>query len=142
MIKPDGVQRQLAGRIISRFEEKGLKITAMKMLQMDRTFAERHYAEHKGKDFYDKLIRFITSSPVIAFILEGPDAISIVRKLVGSTNPADAEPGSIRGDLAVYTTFNMIHASDSPASSVREIDLFFNKDEILSYDLLPGKYLS
>ncbi|MEN8222768.1 MAG: nucleoside-diphosphate kinase [Acidobacteriota bacterium] len=135
MIKPDGIQRGLAGGIISKFEKKGLKIVAMKMMTLTKERAEKHYAEHQGKGFYGSLIEFITSGPVIAFILEGPKAISIVRKLVGATNPADADPGTIRGDYVLYTTFNIIHASDSPESAGREIKLFFANEEIQSYNL-------
>ena len=134
MIKPDGIQRSLAGGIISRFENKGLKIIALKMIRISRPKAEEHYEEHKGKTFYDPLINFITSGPVIQFVLEGQNAISIVRKLIGATNPADAEPGTIRGDYVLCTTFNVIHASDSPQSAAREISLFFNEDEIQIYN--------
>ncbi len=141
MIKPDGVQRKLTGEIISKFEKKGLKISAMKMLVINREMAEQHYSEHKGKPFYKSLIDFITSGPVVAFILEGPGAISIVRKLVGATDPANAEPGSIRGDYVVFTTYNIIHASDSANSSEREISLFFKKEEIYNYYLEIEKYL-
>lgn len=133
MIKPDGIQRGLAGKLISRFEKKKLKIIAMKMLTLSKEMAEKHYAEHKGKDFYEPLISFITSGPVIAFVLKGPEVISIVRKLVGATNPRDAEPGTIRGDHALLTTFNIIHASDSRESAGREIGLFFDSEEIQSY---------
>jgi len=141
MIKPDGVQRMLTGEIISRFEKKGLKISAMKMLIINKDMAEEHYSEHKGKPFYESLINFIISGPVIAFILEGPGAISIVRKLVGATDPADAEPGSIRGDHVIFTTYNIIHSSDSTNSAGREISLFFKKEEIFNYSLKIGKYL-
>jgi len=133
MIKPDGIQRSLIGEVISRFENKGLKILAMKMARINRGKAEEHYAEHKEKSFFDPLIKFITSGPVIQFILEGPDAIRIVRKIVGATNPADAEPGTIRGDYVLCTTFNVIHASDSLQSSDREISLFFKPEEIHRY---------
>ena len=141
MIKPDGIQRRLTGEIISRFEKKGLKISAMKMLVISREMAEQHYSEHKGKAFYESLIDFIISGPVIAFILEGPGAISIVRKLVGATDPANAEPGSIRGDHVIFTTYNIIHASDSANSSKSEISLFFKKEEIHNYYLEIEKYL-
>lgn len=133
MIKPDGIQRSLTGEVISRFENKGLKILAMKMVKITQDKAEEHYAEHKGKSFYDPLIEFITSGPVLQFVLEGLDAIKIVRKIVGATNPADAEPGTIRGDYVLCTTFNVIHASDSPTSSTREIALFFKPEEIHTY---------
>ena len=141
MIKPGGVQRGLAGEIIARFEKKGLKIVAMKMLRLNKEIAERHYAEHKEKPFFKSLIQFITSGPVIAFILEGPSAIQIVRKLVGATNPAESEPGTIRGDYVINTTFNIVHASDSVASSQREIGIFFNTDEIIAYTLSLEPYL-
>ncbi len=141
MIKPDGVQRGLSGEIISRFEKKGLKIVAVKMITINNALAEKHYAEHKDKVFFESLIDFITSGPVIAFILEGPEAISIVRETVGATNPADALPGSIRGDYVIHTTFNIIHASDSINSSEREIALFFKKEEIQNYDLIIKRYL-
>ncbi len=134
MIKPDGIQRSLAGGIISRFENKGLKIIALKMITISKIKAEEHYKEHKEKPFYDPLIKFITSGPVIQFVLEGQNAINIVRKLVGATNPADAEPGTIRGDYVLCTTFNIIHASDSPKSADREISIFFNEDEIHNYN--------
>ncbi len=135
MIKPDGIQRGMVGEVLSRFEKKGLKIVAMKMLKIDKTLAENHYAEHKGKSFYPLLIDFILSGPVIAFILEGPNAINAVRKLVGATDPDEAEPGSIRGDHVLFTTFNIIHASDSPESSEKEISLFFSLEEIFNYNL-------
>ncbi len=141
MVKPDGVQRGLIGEVISRFEKKGLKFIAVKMRLIERPLAEKHYAEHKGKGFYDSLIEFITSGPVITFVLEGPDAISVVRKLVGATSPANADPGSIRGDFVIYTTFNIIHASDSKESSNREISLFFNPEELIKYDLKIKNYL-
>lgn len=141
MIKPDGVQRGLTGEIISKFEKKGLKIIAMKMLTMSPEMAGIHYGEHKEKAFYKSLIHFITSGPVLAFVLEGPGAIGIVRKLVGATDPANAEPGSIRGDHAVFTTFNIVHASDSAESSERERALFFKNEEIQNYTLELEKYL-
>ena len=141
MIKPDGIQRGLAGDIISRFEKKGLKIIAMKMLTLSKEMAEKNYTEHKGKDFYESLISFITSGPVIAFVLKGTEAISIVRKLVGATNPADAEAGTIRGDHVLLTTFNIIHASDSSESAGREIGLFFDSKEIQNYSLKLKDYI-
>jgi len=141
MVKPDGVQRGIAGEIFSRFERKGLKLVALKMLRIDGALAEKHYAVHKGKHFYDGLIRFITSGPVIASIWEGNNAISIVRKLVGATRPDDAEPGSIRGDFVITTTCNIIHASDGPETADYEMNLFFKKDEILDYTLTIGEWL-
>ncbi|MEN8152518.1 MAG: nucleoside-diphosphate kinase [Acidobacteriota bacterium] len=135
MVKPDGVQRGLVGEVISRFEKKGLRIAGIKMVNIHRELASKHYNEHREKPFYEDLIRFITSGPVVAMVLDGPDAISIVRKLVGATAPQNAEPGSIRGDYVVFTTFNIVHASDSTESSDREIDLFFTESELTEYKL-------
>ncbi len=134
MIKPDGVQRGLIGNIISRMENKGLKLVAMKMMPVSRDLAERHYAEHEGKKFYNGLLDFITSAPVVAMIWEGDNAIEMTRTLVGATDPRNAVPGSMRGDLAVFTGKNMVHASDSPESAKREINLFFEETEICSYE--------
>ncbi len=124
-IKPDGVRRGLVGEILRRFEQKGLRIVAMKMLTMDRDLAERHYAPHKGKPFFEELIRFITSGPIVAFVLEGPQAVSVVRTLMGPTDPLKAPPGTIRGDFGLHITENLIHGSDSEESARREIALFF-----------------
>jgi nucleoside-diphosphate kinase len=141
MVKPDGVQRGIVGVIISRFERKGLKLVALKMLRIDKPMAEKHYAVHKGKHFFDSLIEFITSGPVVAGIWEGDNAISIVRKLVGATRPDDAEPGSIRGDYVISTTQNIIHASDGPETADFEMNLFFKKEEILDYPLTICEWL-
>ena len=141
MVKPDGLQRGLAGEIISRFERKGLQLKALKMIRIRRELAETHYGEHKGKPFYDGLIDFITSAPVIASIWEGENAVHIVRKLVGATRPDDAEPGSIRGDFAITTGFNIVHASDSEKTAKREINLFFKEDEIHDYPLTIKEWL-
>ena len=131
MIKPDGVRRKLIGKIITRFEEAGLIIIIMKMLNLTRKIAEKHYAEHKGKDFYDNLLRFITSGPSVAMVLEGNETVPEVRRMVGATNPAEAIKGTIRGDLKEEplksVTENLIHASDSDESAQREITLFFGK---------------
>ncbi len=134
MVKPDGVQRALVGNVISRMENKGLKLVAMKMMQVSRELASRHYREHEGKPFYDGLIEFITSAPVVAMIWEGNDVIEMTRTLVGATDPKKAAPGTMRGDLVVFTGKNMVHASDSLESATREIDLFFNKNEICPYN--------
>lgn len=134
MIKPDGVNRGLAGEIISRFERRGIKICAMKMMRIQKELAERHYAEHKGKSFFDPLLNYITSGPVICMVLEGDNVISIARTMMGRTNPQDANPGTIRGDLAMQTGRNIIHGSDSSESAKREIELFFSDYEILKYD--------
>lgn len=135
MVKPDGVQRGLVGNVINRMENKGFKMVAMKMMQINRDLASRHYAEHKGKPFYEGLIDFITSAPVVAMIWEGDDAVQMVRTLIGATDPRKAEPGSIRGDLAVFTGKNIVHGSDSIESAKREIELFFNEGDLCSYSL-------
>ncbi|GHT68289.1 nucleoside-diphosphate kinase [Spirochaetia bacterium] len=134
MLKPGVVQRRIAGEVISRFERKGLKIIALKFFRMDRSMAETHYAEHKGKDFYDKLVEYTISGPVFAMILEGEDAIGVVRRLTGPTGLKDSLPGTIRGDFAAQTRLNIVHASDSPASAAREIGLFFQPGEIFPWE--------
>jgi len=134
LAKPDAVQRGLAGTIIARLEARGLKIVAIKLIQIDRSMAGRHYEAHVGKPFFDGLVRFITSSPVVATVLEGNRAIDIVRQSMGDTDPAKATPGTIRGDLALDIGRNLVHGSDSPESAQREIALFFDQAEILSYD--------
>jgi len=133
IIKPDAVQRRLIGDIIARFERKGLRIVAMKLIQIDRSLAERHYAVHKGKPFYEELLAFITSSPVVVVVLEGFQAIRALRGLMGATNPLDATPGTIRGDFATEITFNLVHGSDAPETAQHEIDLFFAPEEFVSY---------
>jgi nucleoside-diphosphate kinase len=134
LVKPDGVQRQLAGKIIARFEERGLKIVGLRLVQVDRDLAERHYAVHKGKPFFEGLVAFITSSPLVAMALEGPNAIGMVRTMVGATKPTEAAPGTIRGDLAVEMGQNLIHASDGPETAVTELALWFRPEELLSYE--------
>lgn len=134
MVKPDGVQRGLAGEVISRFERKGFKIVALKMMRIDRALAEKHYGEHRGKPFFEGLVRFITSGPVVAMVLEGRDVIAGVREMMGATNPAKALPGTIRGTYAVDVGRNVVHGSDSPASAEREISLFFSPHELVEYD--------
>jgi nucleoside-diphosphate kinase len=133
MIKPDGVQRALIGTIITRFESKGLKMAAARMLHIDGNLASKDYGEHKGKPFYGKLIDYITSGPVLAMVFEGKGAISCVRTVVGATNPQEAAPGTIRGDYGMETGRNLIHASDSPESAEREIGLFFSAEELIGY---------
>jgi nucleoside-diphosphate kinase len=133
IIKPDGVQRGLAGDIISRFERRGLRIAAMKLMQISLELAQRHYAVHKGKPFYEPLLQYITSGPVVVMVLEGRDIIGAVRRTMGATNPAKAAPGTIRADLALETGRNLVHGSDSPETATFEIPLFFSDDEILSY---------
>ncbi len=133
MIKPDAVQRGLIGEIISRLERKGLKIVAMKMLNVSRELAERHYAEHREKPFFESLVDYITSAPVVAMVVEGKNAVKVVRTLVGATNPQEALPGTIRGDFGMDIGRNVIHASDSLESAEREISLFFKPEEIVEY---------
>ena len=133
LIKPDAMQRGLAGEIIGRIERRGLRIIAARLFQMDRDLARRHYAEHEGKPFYEGLVAYITACPIIAAVFEGPSAVEVVRKTMGVTNPANAEPGTIRGDLAVETARNLIHGSDSPESARREIALFFSENDIQTY---------
>ena len=129
-IKPDAVQRALIGKIIARIEEKGYKIVALKMIQVSQEQAAAHYAEHFGKSFYPNLVKFITSAPIVAMVVEGEDAISGMRQLMGKTNPANAEVGTIRGDFSPLMSFNVIHGSDGPESAAREIAISFNEDEI------------
>jgi len=133
LIKPDAVQRGLIGNIIARFERRGLKIVAMKMTQMDQGLAQRHYAIHQGKDFFQHLVEFITSGPIIAAVLEGERAVEIVRRTMGETNPAEASPGTIRGDFGIDIGHNLVHGSDSEENAVQEISIFFTEDEILTY---------
>jgi nucleoside-diphosphate kinase len=125
LIKPDAMQRGLVGEILARFERRGLEIRAAKLIQVDRDLAEQHYAEHREKPFFGELVEFITSAPTLALVLEGEGAIAVVRKTMGATNPADAAPGSIRGDLALSMPDNLVHGSDSPESAQREIGLWF-----------------
>ena len=132
LVKPDGVQRGLAGEIISRLERKGLKITALKMLQMDRALAERHYDVHRGKPFFSSLVEFITSSPVVAAVVEGKEAVEVVRRMMGETDPLKSAPGTIRGDFGLELEQNLIHGSDSEENAQKEIATFFSEKEILS----------
>jgi nucleoside-diphosphate kinase len=134
LVKPDAMQRGLAGEIISRLERRGLKIVAMRLLQMDEALARRHYAVHEGKSFFEPLIRYITSCPIIAAVFEGPNAIEVARRTMGSTNPAEAAPGTIRGDLGLETGRNLIHGSDSPQTAETEIPLFFKEGELLGWE--------
>ena len=141
MIKPDGVQRGLIGEIISRLERKGLKIVAMKMLSVSKDLAERHYAEHREKPFFQSLVDYITSGPVVAMVVEGKNAVKVVRTLVGATNPQEALPGTIRGDFGMDIGRNVIHASDSLESAEREISLFFKPEEIVEYKRIDEDWL-
>lgn len=131
MIKPDGVRRKLVGEIISRFEKRGFNIVAMKMVQMDRATAEKLYEEHKGKPFFEELINYVTSGPVVCMVIEGEDAVNVVRKMIGNTDPKEAPPGTIRGDYALSKAENVIHASDSEEKAKREMSIFFAEKELV-----------
>jgi len=133
LVKPDGVQRRLVGEVIGRFERRGLHLVALKLLRIDRALAERHYAEHVGKPFFEGLVSFITSAPVVAMVWEGADAVAQVRAMMGATNPSNAVPGSIRGDLAVSIGNNVVHGSDSPARGAEEVALFFDDAELVEW---------
>ena len=141
LCKPDAVQRGRVGQIISRFEDKGLKIAGMKMLRVDEALANRHYQEHVEKAFYPHLREFITSSPVIALAIEGDNAVEVVRTLIGVTNPQEAAPGTIRGDFGINLTKNLVHGSDSPVSAEREISLFFREGELYDYEMKIKEWL-
>ena len=134
IIKPDAVQRGLIGPILARLERRGLRFAAMKLMQITPELASRHYAIHKGKPFFEGLIEFITSGPVVVAVIEGRDAINIVRKTMGATNPAEAEPGTVRADFGLEIGRNLVHGSDGPDTAAYEIPLFFAKDEILDYE--------
>jgi nucleoside-diphosphate kinase len=125
LVKPDAFKRNLTGEIIARFERKGLRLVAMNLMTMTRELAARHYAEHEGKAFYDELVTFITSGPLVALVLEGEQAVVAARQVIGATNPLEATTGSIRGDLAIEVGQNMVHGSDAPESAAREVALFF-----------------
>ncbi|HWR42427.1 nucleoside-diphosphate kinase [Sporomusa sp.] len=131
LLKPDAVQRKLCGEILSRFERKGLMLTALKLLKLTPAMAAEHYHEHTGKPFYPGLVEFITSGPVVAMVLTGPNAVKIVRTMMGSTNPVDAPSGTIRGDFATVMSQNIVHGSDSPASAQREIAIYFSEQELV-----------
>ncbi|WNR42447.1 nucleoside-diphosphate kinase [Paenibacillus roseipurpureus] len=134
MVKPDGVQRGLVGEIVKRFEQKGFQMIGSKLMVISREQAETHYAEHKGKDFYERLVNFITSGPVFAMVWHGDQVIALSRTMMGKTSSLEAAPGTIRGDFAVHTHLNLIHGSDSPESAEREISNFFQPHEIIDYD--------
>ena len=133
LVKPDGVQRLLTGRIVARYEERGLKIVGLKLVQVDRVLAERHYAVHREKPFFSGLVDFITSGPLVALALEGPNAIAVVRAINGATRPHEAAPGTIRGDFALETAQNIVHASDSAETAASELQLWFEPAELHEY---------
>ncbi|WP_028548665.1 nucleoside-diphosphate kinase [Paenibacillus sp. UNC451MF] len=133
MVKPDGIQRGLIGEIVKRFEQKGFQLVGAKLMQVSVDLAELHYEEHKGKDFYDRLVTFITSGPVFAMVWEGDQVVALSRAMIGKTSALDAAPGTIRSDYAVHTNYNLIHGSDSPESAKREIANFFGDQELVNY---------
>lgn len=141
MVKPDGVERGLIGEVVGRFERKGFKLVGCKLMQLSREQAERHYAEHTGKPFFERLVNFITSGPVLGMVWEGDEVIAISRMLIGKTNALEATPGTVRGDYAVHTNFNIIHGSDSPESAEREINHFFKPEEMLHYEKAIDRWI-
>ena len=134
LVKPDGVQRQLIGRILSRYEDRGLKVIGLKLVHVDRELAERHYDAHRGKPFFAGLVDFIISAPLVALALDGPNAIAVVRAINGATRPHEAAPGTVRGDFALETAQNIVHASDSPEAAASELALWFSPDQLLEYE--------
>ena len=142
LLKPDAVQRGLAGEIISRLEKTGLKITGMKLMQVSRELANEHYGEHVGKPFFDGLVSFITSGPIVAMALEGNGAVAIVRKTMGATNPADSPPGTVRGDYGIDIGRNLVHGSDSAESAKREVALFFDDAELIDYSRATDPWIT
>ncbi len=134
LVKPDGVQRLLTGRILARYEERGLKLVGLKLIRVSRDLAERHYDVHRAKPFFGGLVDFITSAPLVAAVLEGPNAIAVVRAMNGATRPHEATPGTIRGDFALETAQNLVHASDSPETAATELGLWFRDEELLGYE--------
>jgi nucleoside-diphosphate kinase len=141
ILKPDCTQRRLIGRIVQRFEDKGLRLAGMKLMQISQELAERHYSPHTGKPFYPGLIEYITSGPVVVLVVAGPGAIAISRKMMGKTFGFEAEPGTIRGDFGASKTFNLIHGSDSPESAATEIGLYFKADELLNYQVVSDGWV-
>jgi nucleoside-diphosphate kinase len=134
LIKPDAMQRSLAGEVLSRLEQRGLKIVGLRLMQVDDALARRHYAEHEDKPFLESLVAFITSAPVIAAVFEGPNAVSLVRTVMGATDPQQAAPGTVRGDFGLFIQNNLIHGSDSPESAQREIALFFKENDLIAWE--------
>lgn len=141
LFKPDAVQRRLAGQILTRIENKGYKVIGLKMLQVTPELARKHYEEHVEKPFYPNLESFITASPVVALVVEGPDAIAVMRSMMGSTNGREAAPGTIRGDFGSSRQMNLVHGSDSPDAAVREIDIYFRPEEICEYSLNLAEWM-
>ncbi len=141
IFKPDAVHRQLVGRILTRFEDKGLRIAALKLQHSPRAQVEQHYEVHRGRPFYGSLVEFMTSGPVIVAVLEGPNAISVVRNLLGATNGQQAAAGTIRGDFGLDQQYNLVHASDGPETAQKEIELFFKPAEIVSYERVTDRWI-
>jgi len=141
LLKPDAIQRSLVGGILARFEQRGLKLVALKLVKVPRELAETYYLEHKGKPFYAGLVKYVTSSPSVALVLEGDEAVAVVRKMMGKTNSAEAESGTIRGDFGIKIGRNLIHGSDSVATAKREIGLFFKPEELLDYARIDETWL-
>lgn len=141
ILKPDAVQRRLVGSILARFEAKGLRIAALKLIQVDRALAEKHYGEHAGRPFFEGLIQFITGGPVIVGVLSGNEAISVVRSMLGATNGTAAAPGTIRGDYSISKQNNLVHGSDSPESAAREIALWFKDGEVAEYAIAGSNWI-
>ena len=142
MIKPDAVQRGLIGNIIHRFEQKGIKLVAMKLVSVSKDLAEKHYGVHKGKPFFEPTVKYIISSPVVAMVLEGENVIEIVRRMMGKTNPSDAAPGTIRGDFGQFIGRNIVHGSDGPDTAEFEVNLWFSKEEIARYKRIDEIWLT
>ncbi len=141
IVKPEGVQRGIVGNVLARFEQRGLKFAALKLMHITPALAEEHYGVHKGKGFYPGLVKHITSGPVVVGVVEGPKAISVVRTTMGATNAAEAIPGTIRGDYAVEIGFNIIHGSDSPENAAKEISLFFKPEELVNYSVVTEPWV-
>ncbi len=141
IVKPEGVQRGLIGNVLSRFEQRGLKFAALKLIHITPELAEQHYGVHKGKGFYEGLVKHITSAPVVVGVVEGPKAITVVRTTMGATNAAEAIPGTIRGDYALEIGFNIIHGSDSPENATKEINLFFKPEEVVNYTVAAESWV-
>ena len=141
IVKPDGVERLLVGSIITRFEQRGLKIAALKLMQVSDDLARKHYAVHEGKPFFEPLIQYITSAPVVVMVLEGPQAIQVARNTIGATRPAEAATGSIRGDFGLMVGRNLVHGSDSPENAATEITLWFGEGEVVSYERAVDRWI-
>jgi nucleoside-diphosphate kinase len=141
LVKPDGVQRRLVGAIVQRFEQKGLRLAGLKLLQPSRDLAEKHYAVHKGKPFYDSLLKFLTSGPTVAMVWEGREAVTVARTLMGATDGVKAPPATIRGDYAISVQNNLVHGSDSPENAALEIALWFKPDELVSYTSVDSPWI-